>query len=267
MDATYWHRQQADKPLFSDLLWSRPETKLTAGKLLVIGGNVHGFASPATAFTIAAKAGAGSIRILLPDSLQKTVSKIMPEAEFAPSTPSGSFAGQALDMFLEQATWADGVLLAGDFGRNSETAILLEKFVSKSDGLITITRDGVDYFTHLTDPILHRSQTTMVLSIAQLQALAVHAHFKLAFTFDMDLIHLVEALHIFTSSHQVNIIVKHLDTILVAVGGQVSTTKTTLEQETAWRLSTAAQASVWWMQNKTTPFEALTTAVIQTLID
>jgi hypothetical protein len=134
MDRTFWQRQTADKPLFPDLLWSRPETKRTAGKLLIVGGNAHGFSAAAEAYGAAAKAGIGTARVLLPDSLQKTVGKVFAAGEYAPSTPSGSFSQQALAELLELAQWADGVLLAGDFGRNSETAILLESFAAKYQG-------------------------------------------------------------------------------------------------------------------------------------
>src|SRR3982750_2547854 len=119
MDRTYWHKQTAEKPLFPDMLWSRPENKRQAGKLLVVGGNVHGFAAAATAYAEAGKAGIGTARVLLPDSLQKTVGRVLEAGEYAPSTPSGSFSQRALAELLEMASWADGTLLAGDFGRNS----------------------------------------------------------------------------------------------------------------------------------------------------
>ena len=40
----------------------------------------------------------------------------------------------ALAPLLDLAQWADGVLLAGDIGRNSETTVLLETFMSKYHG-------------------------------------------------------------------------------------------------------------------------------------
>src|SRR5260221_160024 len=123
MENTNWLRQTKE-PLFPDLLWSRPENKRHAGKLLIVGGNANGFATPARAYSAAAKAGIGTAKVLLPAALQKTLGKSFAEAEFALSTPSGSFSRQALDSLLDSANWADGVLLAGDFGRNSETAIL-----------------------------------------------------------------------------------------------------------------------------------------------
>ena len=52
--------------------------------------------------------------------------KTLEDGEYAPSTPSGSFSTQALGELQAMANWADGTLIAGDIGRNSETAILLE---------------------------------------------------------------------------------------------------------------------------------------------
>jgi len=143
---TNWLKQAPNKPLFEDILWSRPQNKRQAGKLLIIGGSVHGFSAPAGAYGAAEKAGIGSIRVILPDATKRMLGKLFLEAEFAPSTTSGSFSRQALAQLLDTADWTDGVLLAGDFGRNSETAILLEAFVKKYRGPLSITHDGIDYF-------------------------------------------------------------------------------------------------------------------------
>jgi ADP-dependent NAD(P)H-hydrate dehydratase / NAD(P)H-hydrate epimerase len=262
MDRTFWHKQTSDKPLFEDLLWSRPEHKASSGKLLVVGGNLHGLSAPAEAYSEALKANVGSSRVLLPDATKKTVGALLENVDFGPSTPSGSFNRQSLGIMLDHANWANGVLFAGDFGRNSETAIALESFAEKYQGQLTITRDGVDYFTPKPDSILERSNTTFVLSLSQLQKLVQNAHQSEAVTFSMDLLHLVDLLHNFTEKYRINIVVKHLKTIMVASHGQVSTMTLDTDKE-IWRLTTAAHVSVWWLQNPTKAFEALTTAVLE----
>ena len=258
----YWHKQTADKPLFPDLLWSRPENRAQAGKLLIVGGNAHGFAAAGEAYGEAGNAGIGTARVLLPDSLQKTVGRVFEAGEYAPSTPSGSFSQKALAALLVMSQWADGVLLAGDLGRNSETAILLEQFTGKYSGQLTITQDALDYFTKAPVALLSREHTLLIASFAQLQKLASSAHFTTAFTFDMDFLRLIETLHEFTKLHRAAVIVKHLETIFVAAQGSISSTKLDPDQD-IWRVKTAAQASVWWLQNPSKPFEALTTAIIQ----
>lgn len=261
-DKPYWHRQTPDQPLFPDLLWSRPENRRQAGKLLIMGGNAHGFAAAAEAYNTAVGAGIGTARVLLPDSLQKTVGKVLEAGEYAPSTPSGSFARKALAEVLAMAGWADSLLLAGDFGRNSETAVVLEQLLGKYDGQLTLAKDAVDYFARTARPLVERENTLLVLSFAQLQKLAAGAGVTKAFTFNMDMLRLIDALHEFTSSRPAAIITKHLDTIFVAADGQVSSTKLAQDRE-IWRVRTAAQASVWWLQNPGKPFEALTSAVME----
>lgn len=258
MERTYWHRQHVGKPLFPDLEWSRPETRAAAGKLLIIGGNLHGFAAPAEAYQIATKAGAGTIRAILPDRIQKTVGAFLENAFFAASTPSGSFGQAGLAELMEHAAWADGVLFAGDLGRNSETAVLLETFLTKYQGRAVLTKDAVDYFYSHPQTILDREQTTIIASLSQLQQLTTKAKYPQPLRYQMDLLQIIEWLHEFTLQHPCAIVVKHLDNLIAAQAGEVSTTPCTDE---IWRLQTAAKASVWLMQHPSKQFEAITTAL------
>jgi len=261
MDATYWHRQTKDKPLFPDMQWSKPENRASAGKLLIIGGHAHGFAVPAQAYSESLKAGIGVAKVLLPDALQKIVGSQLLEAEFAPSTPSGSFSRRCLSDFLVHSDWSDCSLIAGELGRNSETAILLESYIEKYTGPLAVTRDGIDYFYHLANKLFARQDTLLVVSMAQLQKLVTGAKFSRVITFSMDLLQLIDVLHELTDRYPVHLIVKHLDTIMVASGGQVSTTRLH-EDIQIWRVSCAAHASTWWLQHQNKPFEALTTSVV-----
>ncbi|HSX04912.1 MAG TPA: hypothetical protein VLF69_00345 [Candidatus Saccharimonadales bacterium] len=259
MNEQYWLRQ-TDKPLFPQLEWSRPENRTQAGKLLIIGGSQHGFVEPAEAYRAAEKAGIGVSHLLLPDSLRPFIGKTFTAGELAPTTPSGSFSKAALASFLASAAWADAVLIAGGVGRNSETTVLLETFMQKYHGLLALTKDAGDIFCQQAAILLHRPETLLVLAMGQLQRLGSEAHFPRAFTSEMGLVQLADALHEFTKRFAPYIITKHQGHFVVAVGGQVSTTKITAEDH-IWRLQTAAAATVWWLQNPSKPFEALTTAL------
>lgn len=261
MDRSYWHKQTPGTPLFPDLLWSRPENKAHAGKLLVVGGHAQGFAAPAEAYALAVKAGAGTVRVLLPDALQKSVGRVFEAGEYAPSTPSGSFAQTALGELLPMAHWADGVMLAGDLGRNSETAILIEKFLGKYSGQVTLTKDAIEYVTSQPALVQTRENTLLVLSFSQLQKLGSELRFTTAVTSTMDLLRTVDMLHELTLTFPLTIITRHLDNTFVAVDGQVSSTPCQTDDR-IWRLKQAASAGVWWLQNPSKPFEALTTSVV-----
>lgn len=255
MENTNWLRQAPDKPLFPDVLWNRPENKRYAGKLLIIGGHSQSFSAASRAFSAAVKAGAGSVRILLPDALQKTIGKAFAEAEFAASTPIGSFSRQALEHFLDLAAWADGVLLAGDFGKNSETAILLESFINKYAGQLGITGDSLDYFLQKPSQILSRENTLVIGELGQIQKLAQS---KVAIRQTEDLAQILNKLSIFTSDINASIVTEQGGQIIVADQGRISTTKMV---EQGIRPELAAYASVWQMQQAGKTFEAVTTAV------
>ena len=259
MDQGYWVKQ-TDKPLFPELEWSRPENKQQAGKLLVIGGNRFGFVEPSEAFRAAEVAGIGTARLLLPDSLRPFIGKTFTAGELAPTTPSGSFSQQALASFIDMSLWADGVLVAGGIGRNSETTVLLETFLEKHQGQVTLTKDAADLLCEQPISILHRPDTLMVVAMGQLRRLGVEAHCPRAFTSELGLVQLTENLHEFTKRFSFAIVTRHQNHYVAAVNGQVSTTPVRGEKP-IWRIATAATAAVWWLQNPSKPFEALTTAV------
>jgi len=259
MNSSYWHKQSNTTPLFPSLDWSRPESRHLAGKLLVVGGSLHAFAAPAEAYTQAVKAGIGTTRVLLPDALRRTVGQLLETGEFAPSTPSGSFGASALAELLDCSAWADATLVAGDLGRNAETAILLERFLAKQSAAVTLTKDAIDYAVSTPGSVLHRPDTLLVPSLSQLRRLGMAAGFEQPVQFSMDLLRLVDWLHAFTQRFAPYIITQHLDTLFVAVGGQVSTTRLDSPQP-VWRVRAAATAAVWWLQHPSKPFDSLTTA-------
>lgn len=256
MENTYWQKQIFDKPLFGDTLWNKPENRAHAGKLLIIGGNLHAVTAPGHAYPAAQKAGIGTIRLLLPDAIQKTIGKLIPEADFAPSTPSGSFSQKALSDFLENAKWADGTLLAGDFGKNSETTVLLESFLSKYKGVVCLSGDSLDYFIANPDSLSSRPHTLVVTDLSTLQKLALP---RTLIKSSMNLHNLVEALSRWTIETKLSLITNHNKQVIVAHNGQVSTSP--FKQAGEWRTELASYATTWIIQQPSSPFEALTTAV------
>ena len=258
----YWLKQSTDQPLFPDLLWSRPENKAQAGKLLIVGGNLHGFTAPAGAYSAAEKAGIGVTRVVLPDKLQKTVGRMFPEADFAPSTLTGSFAKQALAQLMEDAKWADGVLLAGDFGKNSETAVLLESFLKKYEGISVLSGDSLDYFLESASDLLNRQKTAILADFGRLQALAKRSRPNPPLAHDMGLYELVKALAQWSEEIEASLITYHQDSVVVATGGKVSSTPV----KSVKFSELAAYISVWCLQNPPKPFEAMTSSVYEYLM-
>ncbi len=255
-------KQEKNKPLFENLLWSRPENKALAGRLLIIGGNTQGFKAPATAYSLALKAGMGTIKVLLPDSLRKIVETHIEGAIFESCNSSGSFSKSALASSLEHASWADLVLLAGDFGKNSETAIFLESLIYKYKGPLVITGDSINALLIDAPVLAERSYTLVVTNLDKLQKLVMNMRYPRAIVSSISLLQLVDLLKELTTKFKIGLITNFMQHIIVAVDGNISVTKIEKE-ENGYSLVLASYSSTWWAQNPNKMFEALTTAIFE----
>lgn len=257
----YWEKQQLGKPLFPDVEWNKPETRSQAGKLGIIGGNKLGFVAVGDAYTVAQSTGVGQVRVLLPDILKKSVPTILTDVVYGASNPSGGLSGDAASDMAVLGAWADGVLLIGDAGRNSETAILYENFVRNFQGQLTITRDSVDLLLQAPEVAVERDSTLLVVSFAQLQKVFSKVYYPKILTFSMQLQQLVEALHKFTITYPVTIMTYHQDQLVVASAGQVTTTPWD-NPMAIWKGMVATSAASYWLWNPKKPLQAATASLI-----
>lgn len=256
----YWHKQTPEKPLYPDIEWNKPEQRSRAGKLGIVGGNKLGFAGVAESYSTALKSGVGEMRVLLPDVLRKTIPTTITDTVFGASNPSGGLARGATADFHALGAWADQVLLIGDAGRNSETAILYEDFLQDYTGQLTITRDAVDLIKNSSGALVERPNTLLVLAFAQVQKLFQAVYYPKMLTFNMQLTQLVEALHKFTITYPVSIAVLHKDYLVVAHAGDVTTTQWQ-NAMAIWRGSVATKAACYWLWNPTQTLQAVTASL------
>lgn len=248
MDFDFWQRQTDAHPLFKELEWSRPEQKSRAGQLGIIGGNKLGFHAIAESYETSLATGAGQVRVLLPDCLKKSLPMI-PDAIFGACNPSGSLSADAITEMRALGEWANEVLLIGDAGRNSETAVLYETWIRSYEGPLTVTRDAIDLVKNAPDLLVERPDTMLVASFAQIQKLFSGVYYPKILTFSMQLAQLVEALHKFTITYPCTIVTLHRDQIIIANDGAVVTQEFT-DAMRIWRGDVATKAAVWWLWSR-----------------
>lgn len=253
-------QQQKDKPLFPDLLWSKPENKRSAGKLLLIGGQSGQFNYVAKAYESALKAGAGHIRVLMPDSLQK-VTEHLPDIEYAPSNSSGSFSKKSLGMFYEVSEWADHVMLVGDFGENSQTVTILDGYLLRCPQLTTISNAAL---ASIALPIsqLAKRPITLALDEPLLAKLPLQFEISKAITSSMNIMEFADILQQMSQKSKANYIVLRQGKIWVATGGGVTSTDI---RGAADLQELSAFCATWIMQQPAKPLQALTTACYEAL--
>jgi ADP-dependent NAD(P)H-hydrate dehydratase / NAD(P)H-hydrate epimerase len=262
-----WLKQSSAAPLYEDLLWSRPENKRHAGKLLIVGGHKDNFAAVAGAFSAAKQHGAGQVRVVVPDALEKTLKTFIAEASFAPSTSSGGFSKRAIAELTVEAEWADAVLIVGDIGRNSETAVVMERFSQTYKGLIVFARDACDWALHQPHSILDRGNTAIIATIAQLHKISKVLRLSDPITYSGDMLTLSRQLRGLTQDAAAVVVTNQQQQLAVAYRKLVSSTALSKKESDPWRTETAASVAVWMMQNPNKPFEAATTAAYQLAAD
>jgi hypothetical protein len=260
---TNWLKQKYSKPIFDQLLWSRPEQKSQAGTLLIIGGNAHAINAPNEAYSLAKRAGIGEAKVLLPRQTKKFFMNNLPvDVELLEDTPSGSFSTKGLADIPSYLNWADATLFAGDIGRNSETAIFIETIANNYSGIQIYTRDAIEYFSTNPMDIFNRENTLLVVSLSQLQKLLVNLKESEPITFDMGIVKLNSVLSSITFKYRASIVVQYGTFILCASDGLGVVTEIPHVPST-WRLKVATTSAVWWAQNPAKPLEAIATAITQ----
>jgi hypothetical protein len=257
----YWQKQVPGKPLYPDVEWNKPEQRGQAGKLGIIGGNKLGFVAVGDAYGVAIGVGVGQVRVLLPDMLKKSVPAALTDVVYGASNPSGGLARNALAEMSALGTWADSILLVGDAGRNSETAIVYEDFIRHYQGQLTITRDAIDLLQNTPDVVVEREDTLLVVSFAQLQKMFTKVYYPKILTFSMQLQQLVETLHKFTITYPVAVMTFHQNHIVIASGGQVTTTPWDAPLA-IWKGSVATSAAAYWLWNTKKPLQAATASLV-----
>lgn len=256
----YWQQQAPTSPLFPNIEWNKPEQRSQAGRLGIIGGNKLGFAGVAESYRVATEAGVGQIRVLLPDVLKKTIPTAITDTIFGATTPSGSLARPALTDMQALGAWAQGILLVGDAGRNSETAIVYEDFIQSYQGPLTLTRDAVDLIKNSPQALVDRPDTLLVVSFTQLQKLFQSVYYPKILTFSMQLANFVEILHKFTTTYPVALMVLHKNHLAIACDGKVIT-QVWDNPVAIWRGSVATAAASYWLWNPDHVLESATASL------
>ena len=164
-----WQKQTLTKPLFPDILWNRPINKRTAGNILIIGGHGNQFSHTQNVYTAALSAGAGSVTVALPKSVQKLIGNL-PDCEFLPANPSGSLAKEGLEELLELSNGVDATVLAGELSNNTETVGMLSRFMQDHKQTLVVCEEVINTF-HKTPDVLP-IEGMYVMSVATAASLA-----------------------------------------------------------------------------------------------
>ncbi|HUD06486.1 MAG TPA: hypothetical protein VMR34_01230 [Candidatus Saccharimonadales bacterium] len=257
-----WLKQSVEQPLFGDMLWSKPENKRLAGKLLIIGGSVHGFAQTVSLYQSVIRAGVGTVRVVLPDSLRSTLGNSLEDIDYVSSNRSGGFAERSLADLLEQSSWSDGVIFGPELDSNSEDKLLFEKFIHDYSGQLTLVGDPLNFLIALGENYFSRKSTLVVGDLSKLSKLAVKAKSTLAINPTYDLVRVVDAANMLSKNCSINILSMASGNYLLSINGTACTTKEVKKNQN-WETDLAGHGAVWWVQHPDKVLEALSCALVE----
>lgn len=252
----FWQKQVGE-PLYPEVIWSKPEQKKTAGKLLILGGHLHGFDAVGRAYGQAVASGAGEVKVALPDKLKKVLAKMLPDAVYLASTATGNLSESGQTDAKRYAEWSQATLLiqAGD---NSETSLLLSRLLSdQPDRQFVLGDDIVHTLGADISTIRAQNHRLWVLSFASVQKLAQLLGSEMGFRRDMGLRPFVLALKTVQAALAQPIVAIYEDTIVVAASGKITTTKRPTAPDPAML---AGAVAVWWLQQPDKTLQTLTCA-------
>lgn len=221
----YWQKQQ-EKPLFPDILWSRPENKALLPRLAIISGSKRGFADGEKIYASATKTGLGACKILLPDVLKVQLPAIN-DFVFIESTKMGSFSKKLHDNFNALKPMTSLFIITESSGKESETVQSIHKLIQDDDcDLMFINQAILANDQYLDDIIKREAKTTLVLDQETLQKVASRLPLDTMFRSTDGLAEIVKGMHSITAEFINLIIVAKLgNNIVVGSKGQIYSTQ------------------------------------------
>lgn len=138
--------------------------KVTAGRVLVVGGSRNMAGAPALCGLAALRAGAGLVKIAVPGSIQPTVAGFRPEAVTAglPELDSGGLGTTALETLLTLADEWDAIVVGPGAGRSPGTLKVMRRFAAVVDRPLVIDADGLFAWNERLEELTSRPEATVL---------------------------------------------------------------------------------------------------------
>lgn len=241
--------KQSDKPLYEDILWSRPVRR--TGRVLLVGGHRDGFAELQKLYQGFEDAQVAECHLALPDKLSKLVGNLEGISLLA-SNPSGSIARDALAELVHLADESDLVSLGPDLSNNSETTLVMQRLITETHASILIPPQSAEQLLPEAGEWKDKQNLLLVINHRQLYKLAT----KLAVDTTIPLSPTGDsiagiALSV-SKTFLPSLVITFEDSFIIAVGGKASITKANTTK--------VGLLATFWLQNSTKHYEALTTA-------
>lgn len=241
--------KQLDKPLYEDILWSRPVRR--TGRVLLVGGHRDGFSELQKVYQGFEDAGVAECRLALPDKLSKLVGSLEGISLLA-STPSGSISRDALSELVYLANESDLVSLGPDLSNNSETILTMQRLIAETRASVVIPPQSAEQLLPEAGEWKNKENLLLFVSHKQLYKLASKLAVDASIPLNPTREAIAEIAGAVSKEFSPSLIVSFEDTIIIAADHKVSITKA--------KTANIGLLATFWLQNSSKKYEALTTA-------
>ena len=250
--------RQNETPLFPKILYNRPITRTGAGRLLIAGGHTGELSQPTALFELAMAAGAGECTVALPDAVVKLLGGA-PSTTFVASSPSGSLGREALGRLLELSEDVDAVAVGVSLSNNSETAILLERFLGEVVRPVIAFGEAMSLMLANPAPLIDKPNNLLILTMPEVFKLADRLGVAIQIRPGGGLFNKLEIVMAVAEQIAATLLVYGTETIIATAG------ETPIVTPVDYRLSQYpivyyALGSVFWLQNRARRRDGLATA-------
>ena len=244
--------KQTKEPLFPKILWNQPVNKRTAKRLLIIGGQAKQFGHTQDTYRAALEAGIGTAKVVLPDAIQVYTGEL-PDGLFVTSTKVGSMAKPALAEIKVFAAESDGLLLAGELSKNSETLSLIESLLDEITLPTVITEEVINSLLYRPSSLFGASGRLLIASSQAFVKLAEKLKIGIQINSNSSLLNRIDLLMALATLQPSNFVALGPE-IIIAGKNQISVTPVSNIDP----VRTAAFLATYWLQHSDS-FQALTT--------
>ena len=248
--------RQTTEPLFPKVLYNRPITRSGGGRLLIVGGHSGEFSLPTAIHQFAVAAGIGEATAIMPDKLAKFLGGA-PGTAFAPSTPSGSLAREALGRILELSEEADAIAIGASLSNNSVTAMLTERLVTEAQRPVIIFDEGLVALRQNITSITGNTNALLIVTMAEVFKLCGSLGIGINIRPNGGLINKLEIIRDLAAVSQAAYVVYGSE-IIISAGAENIVTPVNYRLALTPALFYGV-LSTFWIQNRTNPTAGLAT--------
>ncbi len=138
--------------------------KRSVGKVLVVAGSVSMAGAVALTAAGALRAGAGLVRMAVPEAIRSQVGPLVIEALTAgmPGTPGGAFSLEAVPNVVDLAAQMQVVALGPGIGKDTETMKFVDEVLGQVDRPVVLDADAISVFQDNPEGLRTRQAPTIL---------------------------------------------------------------------------------------------------------